>query len=77
MTSNLEGRVFQHKSKQPSGFTKKYDVTKLVYYEEHPTALEAIAREKQLKSFSRAKKVALIDSINPKWSDLAEDWNAS
>lgn len=49
-------------------------MTSLVYYEEFGTALEAIQREKQLKSFRRAKKTALIDSFNPKWQDLAEDW---
>lgn len=74
VTSNLEGRVAQHKAKKIEGFTKKYDTTSLVYYEEFPNALEAISREKQLKSFRRAKKTALIKSLNPKWQDLAEDW---
>lgn len=74
ITSNLEGRVLQHKAKDIPGFTRKYEVTSLVYYEEFGTALEAIQREKQLKSFRRAKKTALIDSFNPKWQDLAEDW---
>lgn len=74
VTSNLEGRVLQHKSLQIEGFTQRYKLTKLVYYEEHATALEAIAREKQLKSYSRAKKKALIELLNPKWNDLAENW---
>ncbi|QYK50213.1 MAG: GIY-YIG nuclease family protein [Anaerolineales bacterium] len=77
VTSNLEGRVMQHKAKQIEGFTKKYSITQLVYYEEFPTALEAIAREKQLKSFRRAKKVNLIKGLNPKWQDLAEDWETN
>ncbi|MCW5873720.1 MAG: GIY-YIG nuclease family protein [Anaerolineales bacterium] len=74
VTSNLEGRIAQHKSKAQVGFTQKYDTTKLVYYEEHATALEAIAREKQVKAYRREKKVALINALNPKWQDLAEDW---
>lgn len=74
VTSHLEGRVLQHKSKAQAGFTQKYDITKLVYYEEYATALEAIAREKQVKTYRREKKVALINALNPKWQDLAEDW---
>ena len=74
VTSNLEGRVLQHKSKDIAGFTKKHDVTKLVYYEEFDEVYEAIAKEKQIKSFRRSKKSKLITSLNPKWLDLAKDW---
>ncbi|UYN89617.1 MAG: GIY-YIG nuclease family protein [Anaerolineales bacterium] len=74
ITSNLEGRVNQHKNKLIEGFTKKYEITKLVYYEEHPTAFDAIAREKQIKAYRREKKTALINTTNPQWNDLAEDW---
>ncbi len=74
VTSHLEGRVSQHKSKAQAGFTQKYDINKLVYYEEYATALEAIAREQQVKAYRREKKIALINALNPKWQDLAEDW---
>jgi putative endonuclease len=74
VTSNLEGRVLQHKAREIPGFTKRYDTTKLVYYEEYPSALEAIAREKQMKSFRRSKKKELIETLNPEWLDLAADW---
>jgi putative endonuclease len=74
VTNDLAGRVLQHKSKQIEGFTKRYSVTALVNYEEFDSPLEAIAREKQIKSFRRSKKTSLIDSINPQWTDLAQDW---
>lgn len=75
VTSNLEGRVLQHKAKEVEGFTKRYGISMLVYYEEFTDISEAIAREKQIKSFRRAKKTALINSLNPKWQDLAKDWD--
>ena len=75
MTSNLDRRVYQHKSKIIEGFTKKYDVIRLVYYEVHRDVREAIAREKQIKRWRRRKKLDLIESINPKWQDLSEDWD--
>ena len=70
VTSNLLRRVTEHKDKAISGFTNKYNVTKLVYYEEYATMEEAIAREKQIKGGSRQKKLALIENSNPQWHDL-------
>lgn len=74
VTSNLQRRVYQHKEKVYEGFTKKYDVDKLVYFEifQHPN--DAITREKQLKRWNRAKKKQLIESMNPTWQDLSGDW---
>ena len=74
VTSDLEKRVYDHKSKLTSGFTKRYNIDRLVYYEETVDIQEAIAREKQVKSWRRAKKIALIQSIKPTWKDLSEGW---
>ena len=74
VTSNLLRRVTEHKDKAISGFTSKYNATKLVYYEEYSTMDEAIAREKQIKGGSRQKKVDLIKSRNPEWKDLYDDF---
>jgi len=74
VTNDLERRVHEHKTKQIEGFTKKYHLTRLAYYEAGADIREAIAREKQLKGWSRSKKLALIKSLNPKWNDLSEDW---
>jgi putative endonuclease len=74
VTNNLERRVGEHKSKAIPGFTSKYNITKLVYYEEGSDINVAIAREKQIKGWLRAKKIALIESTNPEWRDLSEDW---
>lgn len=71
VTNDLERRVQQHKLKQIPGFTAKYNITQLVYYEETADVLAAIAREKTIKGWLRAKKIALIESINPKWLDLS------
>ncbi len=76
VTSNLFNRVAEHKDKMLSGFTSKYNVTKLVYYEEYSTMEEAIAREKQIKGGSRQKKIDLINSKNPEWKDLYEEFFA-
>ena len=73
VTSKLPERVWQHKQKAVDGFTKKYNLTKLVYYEVFDTAYDAISREKQLKKWSRKKKVDLIRKQNPKFKDLSED----
>jgi putative endonuclease len=70
VTNNLRKRVFQHKDKEDCSFTKRYNITKLVYYESFNSIHEAIAAEKKIKSGSRAKKIALIESINPNWNDL-------
>jgi putative endonuclease len=76
VTSNLFKRVSEHKNKLVPGFTSKYNVTKLVFYEEYETMPEAIAREKQIKGGSRQKKIDLINSKNPEWNDLYEEFFA-
>ncbi len=73
VTSDLIKRVWQHKNKLVDGFTKHYNLNKLVYYEETTDATSAIAREKQLKGWKREKKNRLIESINPNWKDLYDD----
>jgi putative endonuclease len=72
MTNNLVSRVYQHREKHVEGFTKRYNLTKLVYYEVAETAMAAITREKQLKAGSRQDKIKLIKTMNPKWLDLYE-----
>jgi putative endonuclease len=74
MTNSIGRRVRQHRSKETPGFTARYDVTRLVYYEEFSYVLSAIRREKQIKGWTRKRKIALIESINPKWKDLSEGW---
>ena len=70
VTSNLPKRIYEHREHLVDGFTKRYNVDKLVYYEVSPSAEGAISREKQLKAGSRAKKIALIEKQNPDWRDL-------
>jgi putative endonuclease len=70
VTSNIIKRVSEHKQKVVEGFTSKYNVIKLVYYEDFATMPEAIAREKQIKGGSRQKKINLINGMNPEWEDL-------
>jgi predicted GIY-YIG superfamily endonuclease len=70
VTSNLTQRVFQHREGMSDGFSKKYACTILVWFELHETMITAIAREKQIKSGNRQRKIALIESTNPEWSDL-------
>ena len=74
VTSNLLRRVTEHKEKAIEGFTSRYNVNKLVYYEEFATMEEAIAREKQIKGGSRKKKLDLIKSKNPNWEDLYDEF---
>jgi putative endonuclease len=74
VTSNLEGRIYDHKQKTFKGFTATYNCNKLVYFEEYQWIQDAIAREKQLKAGSRQKKVDLIEAENPLWNDLSESW---
>ena len=71
ITNDLERRVGEHREKLLEGFTKKYNVTHLAYYELFSDVRAAIAREKQIKGWSRSKKIALIRSRNPDWKDLA------
>ena len=73
VTNNLIRRVREHKQKLNDGFTKRYNVTKLVYYEMFDNPHNAIKREKQIKAGSRKKKIELIEKINPEWKDLSDD----
>ena len=74
VSSDLYGRVWQHKQKMdPNSFTAKYNCVKLVWYEFHISIEEAIAREKQIKKWRRVKKIALVESFNPAWKDLFDD----
>jgi len=70
VTSNLQKRMYEHKHKLAEGFTKKYNITKLVYYEVSDEIGSAISREKQIKAGSRKKKIELIKSVNPGFRDL-------
>ena len=70
MTNSLMRRVWEHKAKLIGGFTKKYNIDKLVYFEAFSSPSDAIKREKQIKSGSRNKKIELINKFNPKWKDL-------
>jgi len=74
MTNDLERRVHEHKSKLVPGFTCRYNLTQLVYYEVFGRPIHAIEREKQIKRWRREKKVALVRSENPQWLDRATDW---
>jgi len=74
MTGNLHKRVFEHKFHRIEGFTDEYQVDRLLYRESFDDVHRAIAREKQLKGWRRSKKIALIESLNPHWSDLAREW---
>ena len=74
VTSNLMRRVHEHKNKLIEGFTSKYNIHILVYYESTSNVHAALAREKQIKGWLRSKKIALIESMNPKWKDLSEEW---
>ncbi len=71
VTNDLQRRLYEHKNKLADGFTKKYNLNKLVYYEEYSEVEEAIAREKQLKGWTRAKKEILINKENPDWIELS------
>ena len=73
VTNNLTKRVYEHKNKLKEGFTKKYNINKLVYFESTTSIESAIQREKQLKNWKREWKINLIESINKSWNDLAED----
>ena len=76
ITSEPAVRVRQHKSGEIEGFSNKYHCTRLVYFESFDNVFRAIAREKQLKGGRRSKKIALIESVNPRWMDSAEKWDA-
>jgi putative endonuclease len=74
VTGDLTRRVFQHKTKLMPGFTSRYNLTRLVYYEEFVYPDAAISREKEIKGWRRSKKTRLIGSMNPHWDDLADKW---
>jgi len=76
VTSKLRGRHSQHKEPGPEGdsYTARYNLTRLVYFERYDYINNAIAREKQIKRWSRKKKVVLIERMNPKWDDLSREW---
>ena len=74
VTNNLVRRVHEHKQKLVKGFTARYNLHRLIYFEKTNDVQTAIAREKQLKRWTRKKKLALIRSLNPQWDDLSEDW---
>ena len=77
MTNNLERRVQQHKEGKHDSFTKEYRCHHLVWFERYATPTSAIAREKQLKGWRRARKIALIEQQNLEWQDLSKDWGKS
>jgi putative endonuclease len=74
VTNDLERRTYEHREGSLSGFTSKYRLDRLVYFEEHRDIRDAITREKQIKSWRREKKLALIESVNPKWRNLSLEW---
>ncbi|HET9804064.1 MAG TPA: GIY-YIG nuclease family protein, partial [Candidatus Acidoferrum sp.] len=74
ISNDLQGRVAQHKKKLIPGFTSRYNLFMLVYWEEFSDIREAIARAKQIKGWLRSRKVALVEKRNPHWNDLARDW---
>jgi len=76
VTGQFVRRVWQHKQKRVSGFTSRYNLTRLVYYERFYYPDAAIAREKEIKSWRRSKKIQLIETMNPRWEDLAADWQS-
>ena len=74
MTNDLVRRIYEHRHQLIAGFTSKYHVNKLVYFEETADVLAAITREKQVKKWRREKKNALVEAMNPEWSDLSLQW---
>ena len=74
LTNDLNRRMLEHKTKQADGFTAKYDVNLLVYFEEHHNYNDAFERERQLKKWKRDWKIRIIEEQNPNWEDLAKDW---
>jgi len=77
ITTNLVRRVYEHKNKLVPGFTSTFDIESLVYYEWTSSIHLALERERQIKAWMRPEKIALIQSMNPEWKDLAETWFAS
>jgi putative endonuclease len=75
MTNSIRRRVREHKLKLTAGFAAKYNITRLVYFESFEDVRNAIEREKQVKAWTRAKRLALVESTNPKWDDLSREWD--
>jgi putative endonuclease len=75
VTNDLRRRVVEHQQRRIPGFSHKYSVTQLMYFEAFADVRDAIAREKQVKAWTRAKRIALIESMNPQWKDLSADWH--
>ena len=75
MTSDPTRRLYQHREKLQNGFTRQYNITLLVYFEEFVSRAEAFDRERQLKKWGRNRKIALIETANPRWLDLSADWD--
>ena len=73
VTNDLRRRMYEHKQKLVPGFTQKYNITRLAFYEETPDVEAALAREKLIKGWLRAKKIALLEPLNPEWRALSED----
>src|SRR5579859_132777 len=74
VTNNIDRRAFEHREELIDGFSKRYDCKRLVYFEEFSDIRSAIEQEKRIKGWTRKRKIALIESINPEWQDLAKDW---
>jgi putative endonuclease len=74
MTNDLERRLYEHKNKLIEGFTKRYNIDTLVYYEHTTDVFDTIAREKEIKKWRREKKNKLVESMNPQWKDLSKEW---
>lgn len=74
MTNDLERRIFEHKNKLIEGFSKRYNLTKLIYFESFQYVNDAILREKRMKNWSRQWKIDLVEEENKEWNDLASDW---
>jgi putative endonuclease len=70
VTANLKKRIWEHKQKMVAGFSKRYNLTQLIFAEEHPNIVSAIQREKQIKGWLRRKKIELVNSLNPEWKEL-------
>jgi len=74
MTNNIKKRVYEHKNKLIDGFTKKYNISRLLYFETFGNSYSAIAREKTIKGWLRKKKIELLSQTNPHWKDISQDW---
>ena len=77
VTNDIQRRMYEHKNKLVEGFTKRYNIDMLVYYEVTSDIGEALTRERQIKAWRRSKRIGLIESANPQWRDLSEGWYSS